>query len=174
MSVRLGAIAALAGCACIAASACGGESSPPPRQASTAPSTIPCGAVPERLVGTYTMTLRPEDVTPEVYDIRTGKGYLSLGPGHDGFRYQAGTFEGAAKERADFGGRVCVSGDLLSFPDDPPGGACAGFGRSVFRWRLRGSELRMSVVRDACVYSAFHHSVKPWSKVSDRPGFDES
>lgn len=139
----------------------------------TAYEAIACGSVPKQLVGTYMTALREEDLTPEVYDIKLGKGYLSLGPGHQGFRYAAGMFEGPAKERADFGGRVCVSGDQISFPGDPPGGACSGLGGSLFRWRLEGDKLHLAVVRDRCVYSAFHHSVHPWTKVSTAPGFDE-
>jgi hypothetical protein len=160
---------------CSIATGCGADSKEGGTEepTATAPAAIACDPVPRQLVGTYMTVLREQDLTPEVFDIRLGKKHLSLGPGHQGFRYDAGDFEGRAKERADFGGRVCVSGDLISFPDEPPGGACAGLGRSVFRWRLEEDKLHLSVVRDRCVYSAFHHSVHPWTRVSSRPGFDE-
>ena len=156
-----------------AAAGCGGAAVAPGGDAGLREGDPPgrnCGKVPPRLVGSYYVRLTPAELPPEAADAPTGIQLLLLGPEHHAF--SGGKHDGRRSAP------VCLTRHTVRFPEEARG-RCAGRGDAIYRWWLRGDELRLIRVREACVARAVHHTTHPYRRFNasgwncvDRPRCD--
>lgn len=115
-----------------------------------------CSDIPAELAGTWTVTIVPADLTPEVVDNKTGEVVLTLGPD--------------TSMRTTFGGNLidapwaCVVGDRLVMSQERGDGACVGLGAPSYTWRIDAGQLVLTNVDDHCVARAFTNTVHRWDR----------
>jgi hypothetical protein len=115
-----------------------------------------CSAIPPALAGTWTVTIVPADLTPEVIDNKTGEVVLTLGPD--------------TSMRTTVGGHsidapwACVVGDRLVMSEERGEGACVGLGTPSYTWRIEAGQLVLINLDDRCIARAFTNTVHPWDR----------
>lgn len=115
-----------------------------------------CSAIPPDLAGTWTVTIVPADLTPEVIDNKTGEVVLTLGPD--------------TSMRTTVGGHsidtpwACVVGDRLVMSEERGAGACVGLGQPSYTWRIKADQLILTNLDDQCIARAFTNTVHPWNR----------
>jgi hypothetical protein len=112
-----------------------------------------CDEFPPDLAGTWTVTIVPADLTPEVVDNKTGKVELKLGPGTS-----MTTVVGGTPINAPW---ACVMGNRLLMSEEQ-GGACAGLGAPTYTWRIEDGRLILTNLDDRCIARAFTNTVHTW------------
>jgi hypothetical protein len=134
--------------------------SPAPVAVSTpSPESSPpagCSAMPPELAGTWTVTIVPADLTPEVFDNKTGDVVLTLGPGTSMRTIVGGSFINAPW--------ACVVGDRLLMSEERVEGPCVGLGQPSYTWRIEANQLVLTNLDDQCVARAFTNTVHPWDR----------
>jgi len=158
--------------ACLVAVGCGGEQDNAGDAAPRANGSKPqdCGKVPPQLTGSYYMRTTRDELPPELAHQPTGVNLLLLGPEHHVFA--------RVGDEGSHGWPLCVGDGLVRFPEETEG-ACRGRGEGLYRWRLRGLELRLTTVRDQCiarVYSRTAHAYRRFNEsgwnCTSRPNCD--
>jgi hypothetical protein len=124
----------------------------------TSTSDPACADVPAALEGRWTMTLRPKDLPPELFDMDTGVFVMTLGPGH----YVRTDVD--SDHRGGDGELCWTAGDRMSFP---PRGECAGNSPGVYAWALHDDALTFTAVADDCFPRPFSLTFSPWTRVPD-------
>ena len=164
LAVGLLAVAA-AGCGPSRSSASQGGSEPPAYAATVqaVASGVPtrltdpaCGEVPAALEGKWTKTLRPEDLTPELFDAHTGVFVMTLGPGHL-VRTAVGDNHPGVNE--DF----CWTADHAIYVTDRDD--CDGDSIGTYTWSLRDDLLDFTEVHDECFWRPLQTTIREWKRV---------
>jgi hypothetical protein len=125
-----------------------------PRPASSPPAG--CSDIPAELAGTWTVTIVPADLTPEVFDNKTGEVDLTLGPGTSMQTIVGGSFINAPW--------ACVVGDRVVMSEERGAGPCVGLGTPSYAWRIEAGQLVLTNVDDHCIARAFTYTVHPWDR----------
>lgn len=115
-----------------------------------------CSDIPAELAGTWTVTIVPADLTPEVIDNKTGEVVLTLGPDTSMRTTVGGHFIDAPW--------ACVIGDRLVMSEERGDGACVGLGAPSYTWRIEAGQLVLTNVDDQCIARAFTNTVHPWDR----------
>jgi hypothetical protein len=128
------------------------ESTPSP--ASSPPEG--CSAIPPELARTWKVTIVPADLTPEVFDNKTGEVVLTLGPDTS-----MSTTVGGSSINAPW---ACVIGDRLVMSEERGEGPCVGLGTPSYTWRIEAGQLVLTNVDDHCIARAFTNTVHRWDR----------
>jgi hypothetical protein len=116
-----------------------------------------CSEIPAELSGTWTVTIVPADLTPEVFDNKTGKVVLTLGP-----RTSMRIIVGGSRIDSPW---ACVVGDRLIESEERGGGPCVGLGQPTYTWRIEADQLILTNLDDQCIARAFTFTVHPWDRI---------
>jgi hypothetical protein len=153
------------------AGGCGSGATPPASSpgltdaASPSP-IVTCDPLPAQLVGTYTSEVTRDELPPEEEGLQTGLWVMRIGPGNKVI------LDPPIRHNLIDYTPTCVSGDEITFAEEPPGGACSGFGPGTYRWLLAEKQLTLTTIQARCPSEAYMRTVHPWSKVSDDPSAD--
>jgi hypothetical protein len=102
------------------------------------------------------VTIVPADLTPEVFDNKTGEVVLTLGPGTS-----MRTIVGGSLINAPW---ACVVGDRLVMSEERVEGPCVGLGQPSYTWRIKANQLILTNLDDQCIARAFTNTVHPWNR----------
>ena len=173
MVSKLRVVVFVGGLLAAAAAGCGSnQSSPsqagsgPPASAATAPAVavgVPtrltdpaCGEVPAALEGKWMKTLRPEDLTPELFDADTGVFIMTLGPGHL-VRTDVDDNHPGVDEA------FCWTADHAVYVTDRED--CDGDSIGTYTWSLRDDVLDFTEVHDECFWRPLQTTIREWQRV---------
>jgi hypothetical protein len=117
-----------------------------------------CSDIPTELAGTWTVTIVPADLTPEVFDNKPGEVVLTLGPDTSMRTTVGGHFINAPW--------ACVVGDRLVMSEERGEGPCVGLGTPSYTWRIEAGQLVLTNVDDHCFARAFTNTVHRWDRKS--------
>ena len=101
------------------------------------------------------MTLRPEDLPPELFDADTGVFVTTLGPGNY-------TRTDVDSDHRGAEGKACWTSDRLTFPEP-----CDGKAPGSYAWALRNDAVTYTEVTPDCFPRPFFLTVHPWTRVAD-------
>ena len=120
--------------------------------------TSNCEPVSAPLEGTWTMTINPNELPPELANLQAGRFDMTFGPGHE--------HSVTPPNGNEFSyGPVCIDGDHIQFSEPPVGGVCTGSGQSVYSWEVVNDRLILETVEDECVFREVFLVAQAWREV---------